>query len=243
MRMVIDIYMGREIIMKLLKKKRFWFCAVILIGLLYFLYSRSQYTFVEQNKIINYALQGNHWDFSLSCVEYEMSNNTYWYQVYKTSKVETDQFMYICKRMNEYLKNNKNYFLNDGYKINLVFVVHKSGGPGIVTFTNWYTDSESDKTIVKEELNCMQIRGEPKYDGFDLNNIKDSSLYDCIEYINVEARYGDYRNINELRNLKQIKSLKEVKINYKISQEDFKILKDDLKENLPKCKLTLEGDE
>ena len=105
------------------------------------LYRRSPYTYVKEDKIINYALMGSQSDFELLCSSCSESDKLVEYEItIQSGKEKTDQFFTIANRVNDYLETHPDYFLNEGYKITVSIVMNRSGAPEIVKFSNWNWD-------------------------------------------------------------------------------------------------------
>ena len=112
-------------------KSRKWIILTIIILVIFLIrmYLNSPYTHVEERKIINYALQGSRGDFKLlsgsHCKDPEIMN----YVLIDKFTYDAESIFKIRTRMNEYLENNPDYFLNNRYSVAIGWVDSPSGGP------------------------------------------------------------------------------------------------------------------
>lgn len=190
---------------------------LILLITAFVLYRRSPYTYVKEDKVINYALSGNQADFELKYAKCDENSKTVEYKVYTQSgKGQTDQYFIIANRVNEYLEKHSDYFLNEGYKITLEIVMNRSGAPGIVDFSNWNWDNADSDNQIMDHLGCVWICYQSKWSGFKLSEIEDLSLAEDISVIIIEEGLGVEINIFQsfpnLRYLRQYKTMTEEKI-------------------------------
>lgn len=204
-----------------MKKKKIWiFGGVLLFVILitaFVLYRRSPYTYVKEDKVINYALAGNQADYELKYAKCDENSKTVEYKVYTQSgKGQTDQYFIIANRVNEYLEKHSDYFLNEGYKITLEIVMNRSGAPGIVDFSNWNRDSADGDGPIMDHLGCVWICYQSKWSGFKLSEIEDLSLAEDISVIIIEEGLGVdiniFRSFPNLRYLRQYRTLTEEKM-------------------------------
>ena len=119
-------------------KRRKWIILpiIIVIILLTRMYLNSPYTYVEERKIINYALKGSRDDFKLNSVYLDNENKVVTYEVYNKYKADIEKIGLIRLRMKEYLVENPDYFINDDYYIKLVWRDDISGHPWVLSFNN-----------------------------------------------------------------------------------------------------------
>jgi len=111
----------------------------------------------------------------------------------------------IRETFNDYLETHPDSFLNDEYSIEIEIIGTKSGGPGIVQFSNIRSnenddvllyDEISDMTITQEAVNCnkiSQITGCDTLRSLHLSNVELDDLESLrklpsLEYI--ELRFG-----------------------------------------------------
>lgn len=170
--------------MKVVKKKRFWFCILLILISVFYVHSKSQYTFKEENRIINYALKGKH-RYKIKNISHNKEEKVITYTIYRTGTVNTQDYIDIYNRMNEYLKRHEKYFMHNKYRMSLEFVGHKAGGPGVVYFKNWNPYKVEDKDNLKDMLYCMEVLGETCY-GFVVNDINGDMSLDGISAIIID---------------------------------------------------------
>ena len=181
------------------------------------LYRRSPYTYVKEDKIINYALMGSQSDFELLCSSCSESDKLVEYEItIQSGKEKTDQFFTIANRVNDYLETHPDYFLNEGYKITVCIVMNRSGAPEIVKFSNWNWDNADSDNQLMDHLGCVWVRDQSQWSGFKLSEIEDLSLAEDISVIIIEEGLGVEINIFQsfpnLRYLRQYKTMTEEKI-------------------------------
>lgn len=153
---------------KPIKRKNIkWFIVLIVVTVISLsrMYLNSPYTFMEERKIINYALQGSRGDFRLHRVYLNTDDKTIKYVLVQKYKGDVSRIFMIRNRLNKYLDINIDYFLNDDYKITIDLVGNRSGVPGILLLTNMYkTYYLGELNIVKfESLDCLIIYEEPQH--------------------------------------------------------------------------------
>ncbi|SHK36427.1 hypothetical protein SAMN02745248_02383 [Hathewaya proteolytica DSM 3090] len=192
------------------KRKKKIVVGTIIIIVLYNLYLRTPYTFKKEYKIINYALQGNRDYFGRMQVNLDEKEKTVEYLLTDKSKTTMESYAILCGKMNEYLKNNPDYFLNNGYHMELNFYFTNSYSPVYLSFSNEirikWSDRVENLTERGNKLNCMSIK---MRDEFDVYKIKDSSHYDFVEYMDIGVPV-----ITEGKVLNNFKSLKKVFLSY-----------------------------
>lgn len=175
----------------------------IIIIVLYNLYLRTPYTFKKEYKIINYALQGNRDYFGRIQVNLDEKEKTVEYLLTDKSKTTMESYAILCGKMNEYLKNNPDYFLNHGYRMELNFYFTNSYSPVYLSFSNEIRRTcEGTLTERTNKFNCLTIK---MRDEFDLYKIKDFSYYDFVEYMDIgESVITDGKILNNFKSLKKV---------------------------------------
>lgn len=193
------------------------FVVLILIFTMFVLYRRSPYTYVKEDKIINYALMGSQSDFELLYSSCSESDKSVEYEItIQSGKEKTDQFFTIANRVNDYLETHPDYFLNEGYKIIVSIVMNRSGAPEIVKFSNWNWDNADIDNQLMDHLGCVWVRDQSQWSGFKLSEIEDTALFENISVIIIDEGLGVDINIFQsfpnLRYLRQYKTLTGEKI-------------------------------
>lgn len=181
------------------------------------LYRRSPYTYVKEDKVINYALAVSQTDFELKYSKCDESNKTVEYKIYlQSGKEKTDQFLTIANRVNDYLETHPDYFLNEGYKITVSIVMNRSGAPEIVKFSNWNWDNADSDNQLMDHLGCVWVRDQSQWSGFKLSEIEDTALVENISVIIIDEGLGVdiniFRSFPNLRYLRQYRTLTEEKM-------------------------------
>ncbi len=188
---------------------------------------KSRYTFINKNKIIYYAIEGNFSAFDVDSIKVDGDKKTASYELCLNYDVTTDQFLEVANRMNQYLYDHPSYFLNDGYQIELMFNGTLSG-PSVISFYNWNIDSDDTQKILYDGFYCMHVyklAGE----GLNFNTIQDFSL--CR---NINAMILDKGIVIEnVSVLKEFESLTYLGHYDTLSEEQATLLKG----LLPQCKI------
>lgn len=193
------------------------FVVLILIFTMFVLYRRSPYTYVKEDKIINYALMGSQSDFELLYSSCSESDKSVEYEItIQSGKEKTDQFFTIANRVNDYLETHPDYFLNEGYKITVSIVMNRSGAPEIVKFSNWNWDNADSDNQLMDHLGCVWVRDQSQWSGFKLSEIEDTALFENISVIIIDEGLGVdiniFRSFPNLRYLRQYRTLTEEKM-------------------------------
>ncbi|MBN1892694.1 MAG: hypothetical protein JW780_07925 [Clostridiales bacterium] len=215
-----------------MKKKWIWiFGGTLLLVILitaFVFYRKSPYTYVKEERVINYALMGSRSDFELLHTYFDDENRTIEYEILSSGVATTDQYFIIANRVNEYLGNHPDYFLNEGYRITVAIIMNRSGAPGIVDFSNWNWDNADGDGQIMDHLGCIWIDFQSQWVGFDLSEIEDVTLFENISVIIIDEELGVEINIFQsfpnLRYLRQYKTMSDEKIQR-------------LKELLPNCEI------
>ena len=203
-------------------RKGIVFLIIAVVIFLMWAYLNSPYTPVEERKIINYALQGSRDDFKLNLVYINKEKKIIKYEVVKKYKGKITQIFLIRSRMNEFLDKNSSYFLNDGYKIDLDWVGNRSGGPGILQFSNMYkTYYLGESNIFKSDFLDWLILQDELY-LFSLSDISDYTLLEDIKGLILR----EYAEIEDIEILENFKSLEFFEPNDKITDEEIERVKE-----------------
>lgn len=193
---------------------------IVTIIILAKMYLNSPYTHVEERKIINYALQGSLKDFKLNRIYLNKENRTIGFLILDKYKGNGQQIVEIRTRINNYLYKNPKYFLNYDYEIVLDWIANRSGGPGILKFSNVYPTNYlggSNKYIVKSDALDYLFVSDCSND-FKLDDITDFTLYEDIKGLVLE----DYAIVENIEILRNFKSLEFFVPNDRITDEDLK---------------------
>lgn len=215
-----------------MKKIFKWVAVICILGIV--IWFRSEYTWVDKNRIINFALTGNR-QFKIYKVAVDYENKRAEYVIYPYRKAATDNYISIWKRLNKYLADHEDYFLNDGYAISLEFVGTKSGGPSEVYFRNWNSSwrKEHENTSVSNFLGNMTIKEGPESGtGFDLVEIKSSEATKGITSI-IIGEINDYVLIKDITVFGLFTDLSYLEINVPLQEEK----KEELIRVLPECEV------
>lgn len=221
-----------EQIKKPKRKKWITLMIIILIIFLIRMYLNSPYTHVEERKSINYALQGSRGDFKLLSESNDEDHKNMNYTLIDKSSYDVESIFEIRLRMNEYLENNPDYFLNNGYGIGISWIENPSGGPLVLGLTNSYSlyyGKSRPIEIIKqfETIDCLMLFGDSRK--FSLSSISDSTLYEDIKGLILK----DYAHIDDVEILRNFKSLEFFEANDSITDEDIKRIK----EMHPNCEI------
>lgn len=204
-------------------RKQIIFLIIFFIIILIRAYLNSPYTHVEERKIINYALQGSRRDFKIHWDYLNNDTKAIRIMVLKKHNGDANQIVEIRSRMNNYLKNNPDYFLNNNYEIALNWAGNRSGGPKVLEFSNVYPTNYSGSTykhVVKfDYLDCLYILDSDF--GYKIDDITDFTLYEDIKALVLE----DYVPIGNIEILENFKSLEFFKPNNMVTDEDLEIFR------------------
>lgn len=227
-----------------MKKKRIWiFGGVLLFAILiaaFILYRESPYTYVKEERVINYALKGSRSDFELLHTYLDDENRTIEYEILSSEVAETDQYFIIANRTNEYLEKHTDYFLNEGFRISLCFVSNSSGAPAIVRISNWNTDKTENDVRVMDRLGYVRVWNNSELSGFWMGDMEDISLYENIRAVILDK--GVY--INDLSVFLSFPKLEYFRFYARLSDEDkvyYNSYSDEevsrIRELLPTCEI------
>ena len=196
------------------------------------MYLNSPYTYVEERKIINYALQGSRGDFKLLSESNDKDYKSMSYTLINKDSYDAESIFKIRLRLKEYLENNPDYFLNNEYGIGISWIGNPSGGPLILGLTNsyglHYGKPHPDKIIRQfEALDCLILYEDLRE--FSLSSISDPTLYEDIKGLVLK----DYARIDDIEILRNFKSLEFFKPNDSITDEDI----ERIEEMHPDCEI------
>lgn len=205
------------------KRKVLLFILIALI--LLNVYYKSPLTYVKEKKIINYAMLRHRIDFVLESIQIDAGNKKISYKLYTRFYAEPEQFGKIRCRFNEYLKKHPDYFINDGYIIELQFVGNPSGGPIVIKFSNRYNDEKFNELGSFDKLDCLELTSFANYMEFNLYEIKDFAMFQDIKALMLEEDF----KVKDISIFDNFKSLEYFRYKGKLSDEQ----KEELKNILP----------
>ena len=193
------------------------------------MYLNSPYTYVEERKIINYALQGSRLDFKFLRAGQGSGAKSVNYKIISKAYGNKAKIVKIRNRMNEYLEKHPEYFLNNGYYIALTWVGTHSGGPPLVAFTNNYRFHHGDINIHKKSTSLDFLYVSDMFVNFQFRDIPDYTKYADVKGLS----FDEDVTIDNTEVLQNFKSLEYFEPNDRISDEDL----EKLKLMLPDCEI------